>query len=85
MDDVTRGSMIRITGEALRNLLGLPRWAKIIKVVHSERGDYIFNVLYFDRESYEIAEAQYWPVVKSYDLDDDGNIRERDILGEKEK
>lgn len=64
MDGVTRGSVLAISGEALRDLLGLPRWARIMKIVASEQADYVFHVVYFDRESYEIAEAQAWPVIK---------------------
>ena len=38
--------------------------------------DYVFHVVYFDHESYEIAEAQVWPIIKK--------VTSAELLGERE-
>jgi len=54
---LTRGATLHITGEALVEVLQLPKDAKIFKILPSTNGTYTFDVLFFSDDGYELHEG----------------------------
>lgn len=65
---ITKGGVIKITGELLCHILDLPEDAKILKIIASKHNDYCFDVVFFSGEGMEIAEANQFPIMKKNDL-----------------